>query len=92
VNYGVTIYGPIEDTLQSRQKLLSVVATAFPIEYAQFQTLWQTMLNYPDFNSVNVVMRRDGDLVVHVYYSPVDVSEGADCAFHAKISPGGTYA
>lgn len=93
MNYGLTIYGPFVDTLSAREdvyKRLKAVFSFAPDK--QVYCVWQTMRDYPYFNNVEVVQRLSGDLLVHVYGSPLHVPEDADCLFHAKISPGGTYA
>jgi len=33
-----------------------------------------------------------GDLVIHVYYGLIDLSEGIYCPFHARITESGAYA
>lgn len=93
MNYELTIYGPLVDNQAERANVEGRLLYVFPgADYRQCVTVWETMRNYPDFNSVTVIKRSSGDLVVHVYYSPVGVPEDVDCAFHAKISPEGTYA
>lgn len=92
MKFGLTIYGPFVDNNPARAQVTNAIATLFPVEYKQIQTVWATMQNFPHFNSVDIVQRRDRDLVIHVYYSPANLADDVDCAFHAKISPVGTYA
>lgn len=91
MNYGLTIYGPLVDTEVAREALYRRLLILFDATAEQIRTAWETMRNFPDFNSVEVIKRRSGDLLVHVYYSPIDVPADADCAFHAKITPKGMY-
>jgi hypothetical protein len=91
VKYGLSIYPLFEDDYRTRKTFFTMVATAFPVQYAQIETAWQTLRNYPDFNNVQIHRRSTGDLVIEVYYSPLDIPKDADCVFHAKISPSGSY-
>lgn len=89
MSYGLTIYGPLEETDLRHQAFIQRVGAIFFCTYDQIETAWATMINYPDFNHVDITRRHDGDLVIHVYDTPADAPTSV---FHAKISPGGTYA
>lgn len=91
MKYGLTIYGPFVDNNAVRERMTNAIATLFPVEYKQIQTVWATMQNFPDFNAVEVTQRHGRDLVIHVYYSPPNLAEDVDCVFHAKITPEGMY-
>ena len=91
MNYGLTIYGPLDksDGLSVTARIMYV----FSVQIAQAETAWETMKNFPDFNYVEITKRRStGDLVIHVYYFVGENHSAVECAFHAKISPSGTYA
>jgi hypothetical protein len=90
MNYELTIYGPLEE-LHYIDTMLKLGAV-FPATGEQLRTVWETMKDYPDFNSVSIHRKCSGDLVIHVYDEPIDVPEHSSCVFHSKIAPSGTYA
>jgi len=91
LTYGLSIYGPFTNTLSALEDVTGRLGAVFPSATEdQIFTVWTTMCSYYYFNTVEVVWS-NGDLLIHVYGMPIDVFEDADCLFHAKISPSGTY-